>query len=259
MERRSPRKRAPDEALTPKRNTLTPWPLAGLCWCDGCGSAMVVSTAHRPDGKVYGYLRCSGRIKRGKSYCSAGDIPHAAVEAAIVEGLQVKSADGSIALACANWISDRRAKLLRRAKGLVKLRQDRDALAKRRDAVLDVVEQGGDAGRAAAGRLGDIQRQLDALEGELTGLEAAAAIQGRDERVVAHLGDAVQRTLATLPTVSGEHRGAILAKLVDRVRAQRDGESLRIFLDLAMPGVDLLFVQPSNKVLPTRFELVSPP
>lgn len=216
------------------QRSTTAHSLAGLCWCRHCGSAMVVGGSTGRSGRSYPYLRCSGKLKRGSTYCAARDIPHGAVERAIIEGIGKKLADGGVAEACAAWLAQRRARVADEVGRAADLRAERDRLAQRLELVWEVVESGGDTGRAARARLGEVQCAIEAVDGQLVGIEAATEIMARDEAAMATLAAQLQRGVERLPGASPEDRALVLAGLVDRIDLERE----HAVVALAVPGGD---------------------
>ncbi len=232
----------------PKANpaTMGVWSLARLCWCADCGSAMVVARSNGRGGKGYHYLRCSGRIKKGRSYCAAPDLPHDAVETAVIDGLNKEAARGRIEAAFGEWLTARRASVAKESGKLSDLTHERDRLRGRRDRVLDVVEEGGGAGRSARERLAELQRQIETLDGQLLGIEAATSILARDQAAAGEATAVISKGLAQLPQASKEDRAGVMAGIVERVTLSREYAEVA----LAVPGADSVVLHDRTGWLP---------
>lgn len=240
---RHKRKRALEEAPAPSGRAQRDYPLAGLCFCAGCGSALVIGSGTGKGGRLYPYLKCSGRKRYGEGYCAAADLPYAPVEAAILDGLRLRFADGSVSESCNAWLAKRRASLEARRGRAGELRADRDKLARRLALVWEVVEEGGDSGRAARARAGEVQRELDRVDAELAALESAADIHARDEAAMARLLADAQEGAAAIASSSESDRRAYLAGLAERIVLSREAFDVV----LAVPGASR-FAQPASLV-----------
>jgi site-specific DNA recombinase len=222
--RKAKRPRSPNEAPRPNPRATDTWPLRGLCWCGSCGAAMIVATVHSGERRHH-YLRCTGRPK---GTCRQRDLPYGQTEAAAVELLRRRLADGELTSALAAWTVDRRKLAAAEAERLPDVRKKRDATAQRRDRLLTMVEGGGDAARAATGRLAAVQRELEALDGTLTGLAAAVEMADRDAAAIATMERQVLTGVERLGDATAEEREAILTGFVRRIDVRPDAMELTL-------------------------------
>jgi site-specific DNA recombinase len=232
--RRSPRKggRPLDQAPIPSGKAKAPTPLTGLVYCGHCGSALVYGTGTGRHGGVYRYLRCSGRIKRGKDYCPAGDLPAEAFETGIVTTIATSLKDGRLLKAYAEDVQQRRAHADLAKGRLGTLIVERDALQGRMAKVFEVIEGGGLAAQAARGRLEFLQDQMNRLLGDIAAEEATVAAAEMGDRELQAAEAHMRAGLAALSTATPEERATILRGLVAKITTTREKANL----DLVGPG-----------------------
>ena len=234
LEARGPRKggRKLDDAPIPSGKAKAPCPLTGLVYCGHCGAAMVYGSGTGRHGGVYRYLRCSGRIKRGKTYCPAADLPAESFESAIIKTIAVSLDDGRLLRAYGEDVRRRQANA-EQAKGrLGTLTIERDALQGRMAKVFEVIEQGGLAAQAGRARLELLQDQLNRLQGDIAAEEATMAAAEMGERELTAAGDHMRAGLAALEAATAEERATILRGLVAKITTTRETANL----DLVGPG-----------------------
>ena len=234
LERRSPRKggRKLDAAPVPSGKAKAPCPLTGLVYCGHCGAAMVYGTGTGRHGGVYRYLKCSGRIKRGRGYCPAADLPAEAFESGIIATIATSLDDGRLLRAYGEDVQRRKANA-ELAKGrLGTLTVERDALHSRMAKVFEVIEQGGLAAQAGRARLEFLQDQMNRLVADIAAEEATMAAADMGQRELNAAESHMRAGLAALATATAEDRATILRGLVAKITTTRETANL----DLVGPG-----------------------
>jgi site-specific DNA recombinase len=232
--RRSPLKggRALDAAPVPSAKAHAPCLLAGFTFCGHCGAALIYGTGTGRTGTVYRYLRCSGRLKRGKTYCAAGDLPAETMEAAIIAALRRSLDDGTLLRSYAAELLQQQARASEAQGRLAALTIERDALQVRMQRVFALIEEGGLAAQAGRARVELLQDQLNRLTADMAHEEGTitAATMGEREQLLAE--NHLRSGIAALETASPADKATVLRGLVSRITATREQANL----DLVGPG-----------------------
>lgn len=208
--RPSPRKNA--KAPRPERSERV-WRLAGLAVCARCDSTIIAHTAISR-GNRFPYLRCTGRLHRGKSFCSAKDLPAETWEDKVVSVVASYLGNREGVLTEINRAVERRKREAGPARERADaLRAQRDDIRARLDRALAIALEGGATARAVAPRLASLQSDLEGAERELAIAEGVLAG-------------------AEIPMASLEQTASILATMAEGLTTRRPEDQQMVLKSL---------------------------
>lgn len=195
------------------------WRLQGVARCAYCDSAMVGTGAQGRGGHAYHYYRCSGRIHRGKAFCSAMELSAGPWEDRVVAKLSDYLRDRAglirdVQAAIAKKLADS-APVLER---LQRVTAERDELQARIDRILDLATSGGASARAVAPRLSKLQASLE--EAQTAVAEAEGALAG-----------------VTVPLASLEATAGLLAGCTERLGEESEERQQQVLQALAVARI----------------------
>ncbi len=223
-------------ALEPSAMAARVWRLQGLARCAVCGSGLTSGNGTGRGGRAYPYLRCTGRMRRGRGFCAAKDLPAAKWEDRCVEALAAYLLDRNALLAdVRRAIAARMEQVVPLRAGMVDLELARDRLQEQVDRALELALQGGATARAVGPRLGKLQAEFEAAT------VAVAAAEGRLAAVDIPLGslEAAAGMLATagadLAQRSWLDQQAALRVIVEEFRL---GAGVACSMTVRIPRVD---------------------
>lgn len=220
-QRQSPARRhlaAAAARSTAKISTDRIWRLQQLAFCAKCGSALVGVTAKGSKGDLYPYLRCTGRVRRGTTFCPVRDLPAQAWEDVVVlrlvrflanhDELGVKLAElHARSVAMAGPAREERERLTR----------ERDGSQQQLDAALDASLAGGAVARAYAARIAALQTAVEQLEVRLAALVGQLAAADLSAERMREIGEAFRTKVGTMLEQPWEEQRAALREIVGRV------------------------------------------
>lgn len=231
------------------------WRLQQLAFCARCGSALVGVTA-RGRGGEYAYLRCTGRVRRGTSFCRSGDLPAQAWEDVVVERL-VRF------LTSQDELGTKLAELHARSVAEAgPARAERDRLVLERDGQQQQLEQaldaslaGGAVARAYAKRIEVLQTAVEQLDLQLAALVGRLAAADLTADRLGQIGEAFRTKVGTMLEQPWEEQRAALREIVDRVEVASGIEGrivlrLRELLGEVPPIAGVQVRSPSPKWFP---------
>jgi site-specific DNA recombinase len=228
------------------------WPLTGIARCGSCQSPLIGVTATNAQGKAFPYLRCSGRARKGRTFCQAKDLPAEPWEAAIMANLMAAvESQGELlpaALRLAKQV-DESAEPLREQQRV--LTMARDAATQRLRNLTELASAGGAAARGLLPGIVEAQGVLEEVEGKLASLEgqlAAAAVIGQR---ASEMVDALREGLGGLLEASPEDQATQLRAVLTSATIYaptRVGELGRIDLGIRLPDLPE-FVRPLSMVV----------
>lgn len=166
-----------DVRSTAKISTDRVWRLQQLAFCARCGSALIGVTA-RGSGGVYAYLRCTGRVKRGTTFCAARDLPAEPWEDAVVARLvQYARTEGGADLArrIAELVAKHQAEAAPVRAEHDEVRLERDRLQQRLAVAMEAALASAVAARAYAPQVERLQADVEALNVRLAALAGRLA------------------------------------------------------------------------------------
>lgn len=192
------------------------WRLQGLAHCHHCGSALVGTQCKGRSG-LHPYLRCTGRVKRGRTYCPSSDLPAQLYEDQVVQRVAQEVGDGATLRAAVEAAAQRIATErdpLTQARAPLAL--ERDGLRGQIDRLLDLATAGATASRAIAPRLMDLQTQVDAMEVRIADIDGRLAGAGIDQQQVQDMLTALALDFRSLPDRPWIEQQAALAGILRR-------------------------------------------
>ena len=217
------RKREADEAGETEERTKAVlvsgrvWRLQDIARCARCGSAMIGVTA-RGHGGEYAYLRCLGKVRRGREHCGGRDLPAQPWEDAVVERL-VQYVTGS------NDLADRIAAIVAQHQAeAAPLRATRDAASLERDRLreqlgkaMDMILAGGSVARAFAPKVQELQDAIEALDRRIATADGRLMAAELQADHVAAIAEALREEITHLPEQPLEVQKRNLAQVVEHV------------------------------------------
>ncbi len=223
------------------------WRLHGVARCARCGSGLVGSVSHGRGG-VYPYLRCAGRIQRGRAFCASKDLPAKEWEDFVVGQVAAflsdpQAVEGQLRQRLAAALVDAAPQRER----LVALTRERDGHRERIDRALELALQGGAAARAVAPKLAEAQAEAERLTIAVAALEGTLAAVDVDAAELDLIAQDLAGTAADLPAQDWDHQQQVLRKLVIEVRIASGVDGL---LRLRLPTG---MAPESSQVLKGRF------
>lgn len=259
---RRPRK-ADDVRPAPASRSTRIWMLSGIARCSHCGSGLFGVSTVKPNGTMYYWYRCNGRVRRGKSFCPMSDLSADRWEPAVVEALQrLVAKDGML-----------EPKLLEVKQALERttqpLNDERQRLVLERDRIraevarlVDLAAAGAVVGSAVAKGLSERQGQIQALDGRIGAAEGRLSIATMTSLQVEAILDRLRQGISHLVDSPIETQAAAVRLLVrSAVLTPHKSDKNRGKVDLSIDLPSLVggeFVSPSSLVLPTGVEPVSP-
>jgi site-specific DNA recombinase len=152
------------------------WRLQGVAKCARCGSGMTNGGGTGRGGVVYHYLRCTGRMRHGRAFCPAKDLPAQPWEDKVVAKLaKYLSNKAGLLEDVQRAISRRLADAAPLRERVRELELARDGIREQVDRALELALQGGATARAVGPRLGMLQADLEAAEVALAGAQGRLA------------------------------------------------------------------------------------
>jgi site-specific DNA recombinase len=224
----------------PRARAMRVWMLTGIARCQ-CGAALVGVSAHGGSGHVYHYYRCNNRIRRGKERCRQKDLSAERWEPAVIEALVALVMND-------NRIAEAIGQLQAQAQAQAgPLQEERDRLVLQRDRLqaevgrlVELAATGGLASTAVAVSLADRQRQIEALQVRIAGLDGQLAVAHITQAELGNLIEQLRGQLADLPHRPVEDQAAALRLLVReavlRPGAGNDSGEVDLSINLPAPG-----------------------
>jgi site-specific DNA recombinase len=215
--------------------TTRVWRLQEVARCARCGSSLAGVTA-RGRGGEYAYLRCIGRVRRGRAYCDSRDLPAREWEDAVVRRLAEYVADPekdlgrAIAALVARHLAE--AAPLRAQRDAAQLERDRAGADLAR--AMDLAMAGGAMARAFADRITGLQERVEQLDVQLATLEGRLAASETTAEQVEAIADAIREEVVRLPEQPWDVQKRQLAQVVVSVEL---ASGLPGRIRLAMPDV----------------------
>lgn len=196
-------------------HTQRSWPLSGLAKCGRCGSALVGVTATNGSGTTFPYLRCGGRVRKGKDFCGLKDQPAEVWEGLVIQALidSVK-ADGDLLPAVVSLhrtLAENAGPLREQLRDLTMVR---DGIAQQVKNLATLAAEGGATARGLAAPIAQAQEAREALELRMATLEAQMVGTELGKEAAAELVQAIRDDLTALPSADLEEQAETLKQIL---------------------------------------------
>jgi site-specific DNA recombinase len=216
------------------RSVGSPFLLAGLVRCKGCGHLMYTQPAtesrrKRKDGTVYttrnqAYYLCGGRLKRGLSYCGCGNIQQEVLEEYVIERLKARFGARVAEEQSVQTLQDEiGAQVVEMQESLLRL----DAAMREKEQAIDRWETAFERGELSAERFGArvtrLEQEIADLSGQKTEL-AERLLSLEKKRVNVDWVRKVSEQLDGWAVLPEETRKQLLAYLVDRIVVWKESQ-----------------------------------
>jgi site-specific DNA recombinase len=217
-----------------RRSRKSEYLLTGILRCGPCGAAMTSSASNGRGGQRYRYYRCCLEHPEG-SACPTGLLNAGEIEQAVVAQVREIARRDDLKQAVLAQMETQEGYLADAEGARERLNDQMAALSVEAERLLLGFKDAGAGGKLLAGRLGQIENEMDQLRREILDLEgrlgASEDVRTRSERVAALLDGFDPIWEALVP----EERRELLHLLVRQVVVDLDRGGLRItFHDL--PG-----------------------
>lgn len=243
------------------RSVGSPFLLAGVARCKGCGQLMYTQPAtdsrrKRKDGSEYvtrnhAYYVCGGRLKKGVRHCGCGLIQQEVLEAHVVERIKLRYG-GQVATA--QSIRQLQEELNAQAREVqADLQRLHATIQERRQAVARW-ETAFERGELSAGRFGG---RVERLAQEIAELErnhaelAQRLVAMREKQVSAHWVRRIARQVDSWAVLPFEVRKQLVHFLIDHIRVWKTSRGKGKFKDDVETEVDIVWNR-AERALPAE-------
>lgn len=194
------RRAAPGGARGRSAKASRAWMLSGIATCGICGRALMGVSAHGSSGGMYHYYRCSGRNRRGTSYCRAKDLSADRWEPAVVEALVRLVGPDDLLLT--RWLEIQRhsrAQTGDLAKQRTEIQMRRDRVGAEISRLVALAAAGKLVAEAVADGLAERQAEAHGLDVQLAALDGQAAMAEISDATAAAVIEHLRDGLLALP------------------------------------------------------------
>lgn len=237
------------------------WPLSGIARCGKCDSAMVGVHARNGSGTAFPYYRCGGRVRKGREFCSAKDLPAEVWESLVVRTLLEAIEDnGDLLPTIERASAELEAKAVPLTNELKILGRERDGLRQKLANLAAMAADGGPAARGLSGFIGEAQEAVEALDVRMAGIEGQLSGTTIGVGVAEALVDIIREKLRELPESDPERQAEILKQFLAYVRlrppeaGKAEGE---VDLAINLPRMPASSYETGPLVEIRRFELLT--
>lgn len=224
----------PSNILKINPTTDRTWRLQGIAHCALCGSSLAGSNSRSQNETLHYYLRCTGRLNRGKDFCAAPDLPAEQCEDMVIQAIMRAIESEDVTQALTNEQTNHLATLGPFKEAQAALRMRRDEVSSQIENLIDLVASGGLPGQAVAPRLAKLQTEANTLDTELATGEARMAASNLGALEVQALTEALRRNLTGFPEWPKEEQKTVIQGLARKVEVAA-GQPLK--LTLLVPSV----------------------
>jgi hypothetical protein len=212
------------------------WRLQGLTYCALCGSALTGSQSKGQGGKWYPYLKCTGRLKRGKDFCSAPDLPALACEDMVVEALCLAISSDDVPQHLSKEQSKRTASVAPIREHMKGLHLKQAETAKQLDNLLTLVAEGAVVAQAVVPRIASLQEATNTLATQIAEAEGKLAGMSIGQAELEIMVDTLRSKVADMPSWPWEAQRTTIRGLAKRVELAAD-QPLKLTLAVDLPAV----------------------
>jgi hypothetical protein len=209
-----------------------PLPLRGLVRCALCGSPMVAQRARGGNGTKYPYLACSGRIKKGASFCSAPNLNHDSIEPRVRNALR-DMVDNDLEQAFA----EQHAQQLVQQDSLKEKRKESQMRCDKARAGLNrlvsLAESSDKPMAALTSRMEELQTEIDQHQHEVVKLDHEISIAGLDKEQISAAVQNIRMALAHLDELDPKEKSAVLSGFITEIRMARGVDELAVSFELS--------------------------
>jgi hypothetical protein len=215
--RMAPGKASSDRRVAHRQQTHTDraWPLSGIARCGRCGSTLIGVTATNGSGTTFPYLRCTGRVRKGRDFCNLKDQPAEVWEGLVIGALLDAAQAGGDLLP--SIVGMHRSLVANAAPLRDQLRtetMERDRLAQQVANLATMAAEGGATARGLGPAIAKAQEQVEAVELRMAKLEAQLVGTELGADAADTLVEAIRDDLASLPSADLEEQSETLHRLL---------------------------------------------
>lgn len=205
------------------------WRLHGLAVCGHCGAALAGLHSTGRTGKLYPYLRCTGRMKHGK--CSAVQLPADAYEDVIVTRVAEAMTDArGLKAELIRAMAEARNGAAGIQEQKTALMMKRDRAQKKLDLMLDAAIEGGAVARAWSEKIATQQVEVERLTVQMAALDGKLSAASVTETECEALLAATIDDAAKLSEMTWEDQQRHLRSWVKQVRVTSENLEVDLFI-----------------------------